>query len=250
MPVDDDYPRHGSMTWFGAADYGMDTGPSAVAIVDLVLQYLCPTSVVDVGCGTGVFLKEFEKRGTDTILGLDGPATKTVFRPDGSNFLAVDLTARVELGRRFDLALCLEVAEHLPAESANCLVETLTDLAPVVLFSAAHPAQGGQDHVNERWPVYWYRRFAQRGYVALDILRGPLSGRPRVLDCYRQNLVLYVESSRCTVILDRAAALNVPDALVLAYQEGVTTDLQHQPWGVLVRTLVRKLGRRIRRSTR
>jgi len=58
------------MTWFGAADYGMDTGPSAVAIVDLVLQYLCPTSVVDVGCGTGVFLEEFEKRGTDTILGL------------------------------------------------------------------------------------------------------------------------------------------------------------------------------------
>ena len=250
MPVDDNYPRHGSMTWFGAADYGMDTGPSAVAIVDLVLQYLCPTSVVDVGCGTGVFLEEFEKRGTDTILGLDGPATKTVFRPDGSNFLAADLTARVELDRRFDLALCLEVAEHLPAESANCLVETLTDLAPVILFSAAHPAQGGQDHVNERWPVYWYRRFAQRGYVALDILRGPLSDRPRVLDCYRQNLVLYVESSRCTVILDRAAALNVPDAFVLAHQEGVTTDLQHQPWGVLVRTLGRKLGRRVRRSTR
>jgi SAM-dependent methyltransferase len=185
MPVDDNYPRHGSMTWFGAADYGMDTGPSAVAIVDLVLQYLCPTSVVDVGCGTGVFLEEFEKRGTDTILGLDGPATKTVFRPDGSNFLAADLTARVELDRRFDLALCLEVAEHLPAGSADLLVRTLTDLAPVVLFSAAHPAQGGQGHINERWPVYWQRRFSQHNYVLLDILRGPLSDQPRVLDCYR-----------------------------------------------------------------
>ena len=144
MPADDGYPHHGSMMWFGATDYGMDTGPSAVAIVDLVLLYLCPTSVVDVGCGTGVFLDELEKRGVNTILGLDGPAAKEVFKPDRSSFLTVDLASPVRLNRRFDLALCLEVAEHLPADSADCLVEALTDLAPVVLFSAAHPSQGGQ----------------------------------------------------------------------------------------------------------
>ena len=227
----------------------MDTGSSAVAIVDLVLQYLDPKSVVDVGCGTGTFLQEFEKRGVATILGLDGPATKAAFGPDESNFLAVNLAEPVELTRRFDLALCLEVAEHLPAGSADLLVETLTDLAPVVLFSAAHPAQGGQGHINERWPVYWQRRFSKHNYVLLDILRGPLSDQPRVLDCYRWNIVLYVESSRCTAILDRAEEFNVPDAFVQA-EHDVTTHLQRQPWRDLVRTLVRKLGRRVRRSTR
>jgi len=250
MPADDGYPHHGSMMWFGATDYGMDTGPSAVAIVDLVLLYLCPTSVVDVGCGTGVFLDEFEKRGVNTILGLDGPAAKEVFKPDRSSFLTVDLASPVRLNRRFDLALCLEVAEHLPADSADCLVETLTDLAPVVLFSAAHPSQGGQGHVNEQWPAYWYRRFARHGYVALDVLRGPLSDDPGVLDCYRRNLVFYVESSHSSKILGRAEDLEVPDAFVLSHQDGVTVDLLHQPWGVLVRTLTRKLGRRVRRLNR
>ncbi len=78
--------QDGPESWFGAADYGMDTGPSAVAIVDLALKFILPTSVVDVGCGTGVFLKEFETRGVDTILGLDGPAAAAVFRPEVSKF--------------------------------------------------------------------------------------------------------------------------------------------------------------------
>jgi len=234
------------MTWFGAADYWMETSPSAVAIVDLVLRYLCPTSVVDAGCGTGAFLKEFEKRGVDTILGLDGPATEAVFRPDGSNFRAVDLTAPIALNQHFDLALCLEVAEHLPAESADCLVKTLTDFAPVVMFSAAHPAQGGLGHINERWPVYWQRRFSQHNYILLDILRGPLSDQPLVLDCYRWNIVFYVESSLCTAILERAEEFDVPDAFVQA-EHDVTTHLQRQPWRDLVRTLVRKLSRQVRR---
>jgi ribosomal protein L11 methylase PrmA len=79
MLVDYNPEENSSMTWFGQDDYGMDTGSSAVAIVDLVLQYLKPTSVIDVGCGTGVFLEEFEKRGVDIILGVDGPATRAVF---------------------------------------------------------------------------------------------------------------------------------------------------------------------------
>ena len=79
MPVDYSSEKDKSMTQFDQDDYGWDTGSSAVAIVDLVLQYLKPTSVIDVGCGTGVFLEEFEKRGVDIILGVDGPATRAVF---------------------------------------------------------------------------------------------------------------------------------------------------------------------------
>lgn len=248
MAIDDTDPAGGYDTRFGRDDYAMDTGPSALAIVDLILQYISPMSVVDVGCGTGRFLEEFKKRGVDTILGLDGPATKAVFEPDESCFLAVDLNQPTKLNRHFDLALCLEVVEHLPAESADQVVRQLTSLAPFVLFSAAHPGQGGQGHVNERWPVYWHQRFSQHDYVALDILRGPLCDHRLVLDCYRKNLVLYTELSRRTELLKRAEELATPDAFVLAHDEGITTDLQHQPWRVLIRALGGKLNRRTRHA--
>ena len=114
-----------------------------------------------------------------------------------------------------------------------------------MLFSAAHPGQGGRGHINERWPVYWHRRFSQHNYVALDLLRGPLSDQPRVLDCYRWNTVFYVKSSHCAVILDRTEEFDIPDAFVQA-EHDVTIHLQRQPWKDLVRTLVRKLSRRIR----
>ncbi len=215
-------------------------------------KYISPTSVVDVGCGTGVFLQEFQNRGVVSILGLDGPRTRTVFDADKSNFFAVDLTKSLELDQVFDLAHCLEMADHLPEISASLLVKTLTDLAPFVLFSAAHPGQGGHGHINERWPAYWQRRFSQHRFVALEILRGPLSGHPRVLDCCRWNLVLYAESSHCTSILKRAKSLGVADTFILIHEAGVTTELEHQPWRILIQTLklMLKFGRRTRRALR
>ena len=61
------------------------------------------------------------------------------------------------MGRRFDLALCLDVTEHLPRECADPLVTLLTSLAPVVAFSAAIPVQDSYNHVNCQWPAYWFR---------------------------------------------------------------------------------------------
>lgn len=60
-----------------------------------------------------------------------------------------DVGAPIELHRRFDLVLCLEVAEHLPASAADTLVRSLTGLGNVIAFSAAIPFQGGANHVNE-----------------------------------------------------------------------------------------------------
>ena len=59
------------------------------------------------------------------------------------------------MNRKFDLVLSLEVAEHLPSECAEAFVESLVNLGPVILFSAAIPYQGGENHVNEQWPEYW-----------------------------------------------------------------------------------------------
>jgi hypothetical protein len=87
------------------------------------------------------------------------------------------------------------VAEHLPEAAAEQFVRTLTDLAPVVLFSAAAPAQGGTGHLNEQWPSYWAAHFAARGYAAIDCLRPRIWQNDEIAWYYRQNLLLYASAA-------------------------------------------------------
>ncbi len=106
-------------------------------------------------------------------------------------FQVLELDQPWELTESFDLCCCLEVAEHLPHESADTLISNLTVASDVVLFSAAIPGQEGTDHINEQWPEYWERSFAVRGYLKLDILR-PRIGRTTVGWYYQQNMYLFV----------------------------------------------------------
>jgi hypothetical protein len=150
-----------------------------------------------VGCGTGLWLAAFKAAGVADYLGIDGDYVERrllVIEPE--RFLGRDLTQPLDVGRRFDLAVCLEVAEHLPPASAGTLVGSLVRLAPVILFSAAIPYQMGEGHVNEQWPEYWRDQFAAHGYVVVDALRDRLWENKDVETWYRQNLLFYGERDR------------------------------------------------------
>jgi hypothetical protein len=69
----------------------------------------------------------------------------------GSRELAWDLESPIRLERTFDLAISMEVAEHLSPGRAPSFVDDLTGLAAVVLFSTAIPGPGGIGHINEPW---------------------------------------------------------------------------------------------------
>ena len=167
---------------------------SAERIVPLLLNYVPANSVIDIGCGTGTWLSVFQEQGVQVVLGVDGdyidPAQLEI-APDC--FLARDLETSFTIDRKFDLALSVEVAEHLSPDSANTFVDSLTSLAPAVAFSAAVPGQGGDKHINERWPLYWIERFHQRGYQTIDCLRRPFWDDDKVQWWYAQNLFLFVE---------------------------------------------------------
>jgi SAM-dependent methyltransferase len=147
---------------------------------------------VDVGCGVGTWLAEFRRRAVEDVLGVDGAyVERSMLEIPAERFVAGNLDESLALGRRFDLALSLEVAEHLPPASADAFVASLTSLGPIVVFSAAIPGQGGNGHVNEAWPESWARRFAARGYRWADPLRTLFWNDPRVEPWYAQNLLVF-----------------------------------------------------------
>ena len=167
-------------------------GRSARAIVRLAHDALRPTSILDVGCGRGIWLAEWMSHGVTDIQGLDG----AYLRPDRlvippERFTPHDLSRAFALGRRFDLVQALEVAEHLPEASADALIESLTDHGDVILFSAAVPGQGGEYHVNEQPPRYWREKFARCGYAVYDPWRLELRSATGVEPWYRYNLLVY-----------------------------------------------------------
>src|SRR5436309_14636146 len=125
---------------------------SAEAIVPLVFALLKPQSVIDVGCGLGTWLSVFEEFGVKDVFGIDGDhVDRSMLQISNERFTAFDLKKPIQIDRRFDLVVSLEVAEHLPKDCAKTFVHSLTRLGPVILFSAAIPFQGGRAHLNEQW---------------------------------------------------------------------------------------------------
>lgn len=173
-----------------------DTGrASAAQVVPLVVAWLAPRSVVDVGCGEGAWLEAFAAAGCD-VVGIDGAHVETqrLLIPRDA-FVARDLEQPLGglLGeRRFDLAVSLEVAEHLAPERADSFVDDLVTLSDRVLFSAAVPGQGGYGHRNEQPHEYWTTRFEDCGFAVSTALRRRIADNPDVASWYRANLALFV----------------------------------------------------------
>jgi SAM-dependent methyltransferase len=182
---------------------------SAREIAPLLMELLRPASVVDVGCGLGSWLRVFQENGVNDILGIDGDYVRLEdLEIAREQFCQFDLGCPLRLERRFDLVVSLEVAEHLPPDSAEVFVESLSRLGPVVLFSAAIPEQGGRQHVNEQWPAYWSALFQAQGFVCIDCLRSRIWNNPKVAYWYKQNTLLFVggdflRSSRGQALRDK-----------------------------------------------
>lgn len=139
--------------------------PSARAFVRIIVEHFKPDSVIDIGCGIGIYLKEFEKLNVE-ILGFDGALEAVKHSLVGDKIQLQDLSKPLELSRRFDLCLCVEVAEHLPKTSENTLINSLIRLSDTLIFTAATPGQGDLSigHINERPHAYWKATFRKQGF--------------------------------------------------------------------------------------
>ncbi len=174
-----------------------DAARSADIILPIAFEWTGrPRSVVDVGCGTGAWLDACRRLGVDRVLGIDGNyVDREQLRIPTDSFVPMDLAAPRPWSERFDLAMSLEVAEHLPATAADRFIRFLTNLSDRVLFSAAIPGQGGVNHLNEQPPGYWREHFHHHGFLLLDAIRPRIWHNLAVARFYSQNLFLYVRSS-------------------------------------------------------
>lgn len=166
---------------------------SAAVVVPIVLSLLPVKTVVDVGCGVGSWAAEFLANGVPDVSGIDGDyVDRSKLQIPVARFFARDLTKSLKLDRTFDLAVCLEVGEHLPESRGRGLVVDLTSLAPCILFSAAVPGQGGTHHINEQYLSYWIDLFKDEGYEGIDLIRPRILGNDSVEWFYQQNTVMFV----------------------------------------------------------
>ena len=169
---------------------------SAANVLKVVSKFIRPRSVVDLGCGVGGWLSFWQKNYGAEVYGIDGDYVdrKNLLIP-AENFHPFNLEERVTLERRFDLVETIEVAEHLTPARADSFVEDLTKLSDVILFSAAIPAQGGTNHINEQWQSYWAEKFLRLGYVGIDCIRPAVWDNNTIEICHRQNALIYVKST-------------------------------------------------------
>lgn len=145
----------------------VEAAASAPAMAGVLVRRYRPASVVDIGCGGGALLAALGDLGVGELHGFDhARAARELAKERGLEVLDLDLEdpAASAPAPRCDLALSCEVAEHLPASHADRYVALLCRLGRVVVLTAATPAQGGTDHVNEQEPAYWIAKFATRGY--------------------------------------------------------------------------------------
>jgi len=127
-------------------------------------EVFAPRSLVDLGCGHGYFVEYFADR--IPVLGVEGsPAAFRVMSPPARrNSIQHDLTEPpVEAVGDYKFAVCIEVAEHIPQHKVSQFMRWFRG-AERVLFTAAPPGQGGNDHCNEQPPDYWQRQFREIGF--------------------------------------------------------------------------------------
>lgn len=138
----------------------------AETLAEVLVEIYQPTSVADVGCATGLYLWPFHINGIETIgfdsadYAVENKAVPTVQQADITNYLVT---------KKYDLAICLEVLEHIENELCDNVLDNIVKMTSLVIFSAAQPGQKGTGHINCQTKEYWEQAFKMRGFEKVGL---------------------------------------------------------------------------------
>jgi SAM-dependent methyltransferase len=213
---------------------------AAEQVLPVLFEIYKPSSILDVGCGLGNWIEVAKKISGAEIKGVDGDyVDRRLLKIEENEFVECDLTKPFDLNRKFDLAICLEVAEHLPEASAEGFIKSITNHSDVIMFSAALPGQGGQNHINEQWPSYWQEHFDNCGFEMIDFFRFKIWNNPKIEYWYKQNLFLVVRKGHKIAKNEAEIAYSLvhPELLELIHE-------QYQNKILLLKGTIHKLKKR------
>jgi len=134
------------------------------AIADRIVGDIAPASVLDAGCAMGLLVEMLRRRKVEAF-GVDvsefaiGEVHESV-RP----YCRVGSIA-ADFGRRYDLVVCLEVVEHMPAADAAEAIANICRHTGDVLFSSTAGHFDEPTHVNVRPAEEWAELFARHGFL-------------------------------------------------------------------------------------
>lgn len=153
-----------------------------------------PSSVVDIGCGRGAWLAVCAEQGVKRLVGIDGAWISQDMMLDPTiEFRPADLQAEFLPAESYELALSLEVAEHLHPNASDGFIRSLASHSDAIVFSAAFTAQPGENHINTQPHTFWAHKLLSNGYQLFDFFRPEFWSDARVEPWYRQNTFLYVK---------------------------------------------------------
>jgi len=179
---------------------------NAPKVVDAVLkEFPDLKTIADVGCGSGSYIAEFQKRGIRAV----GCEYSAVSRKAAERKKVVvypfDLSQSSDPlpGTPFDAALTVEVGEHIPSQLAMTFVHYLSAASDRIIFTAAQPGQGGPGHINEQPKSYWITKFASCGFEVDESASRKVADHLRSLQAFPylfNNISIFVRSQPGTKI--------------------------------------------------
>ncbi len=160
----------------------------------IIIKNLNPQSIIDIGCGCGIYLRAFKDLGIVDVIGYDGSKNALKKSLLNNGIKLHDVRKPLKLKRRYDLCLCIEVAEHIQKKYSGLLIDNLTNLSDIILFTAATPGQGGINHINEQHPNFWINLFKEKGFEYCEQLskkiRNEMSSK-QVISWICKNLMIF-----------------------------------------------------------
>lgn len=174
--------------YYGARmDFKNEVYPLMGNIFDNILK---PKNVIDVGCGHGILMDGLSCESVG-IEASDEGFKQTKER--GYEAYQIDLRLPLDFKRRFDLAISIEVAEHLEEEYADIFVDNLISLSNRILVTASPKVE--QYHYNAQSKQYWIEKFCAKGFslsettnVLVETMRKKI---PKARDYLYNNLMFF-----------------------------------------------------------
>jgi len=129
-----------------------------------IISDIGPETVLDAGCAMGFLVEALRQRNVQAWgIDISEYAIRNV-HPDFQPYCQVGSIIEPFPHPRYDLIVCIEVLEHLPAEQAEKAIANLCQHSDDILFSSTPFDYKEATHFNVRPPEFWAEGFARNGF--------------------------------------------------------------------------------------